>query len=73
MVEVGFILIILFFLKRFGIKIVMLMSMVVWMLCFGFFVYGDLLIIGFILLLLSMIVYGCVFDFFNIFGSVFVE
>lgn len=43
------------------------------MLCFGFFVYGDLLIIGFILLLLLMIVYGCVFDFFNIFGLVFVE
>ncbi|MCL7142923.1 xanthosine/proton symporter XapB, partial [Escherichia coli] len=40
---------------------------------FGFFAYGDPSTTGFILLLLSMIVYGCAFDFFNISGSVFVE
>lgn len=43
------------------------------MLCFGFFVFGDLFLFGFVLLLLLMIVYGCVFDFFNILGLVFVE
>ncbi len=59
--------------KRFGIKTVMLMSMVAWTLRFGFFAYGDPSPTGFILLLLSMIVYGCAFDFFNISGSVFVE
>ncbi|HAJ5482145.1 TPA: MFS transporter, partial [Escherichia coli] len=73
MAEVGFILTIPFFLKRFGIKTVMLMSMVAWTLRFGFFAYGDPSTTGFILLLLSMIVYGCAFDFFNISGSVFVE
>ncbi len=51
----------------------MLMSMVAWTLRFGFFAYGDPSTTGFILLLLSMIVYGCAFDFFNISGSVFVE
>ena len=49
------------------------MSMVAWTLRFGFFAYGDPSTTGFILLLLSMIVYGCAFDFFNISGSVFVE
>lgn len=73
MAEVGFILTIPFFLKRFGIKTVMLMSMVARTLRFGFFAYGDPSPTGFILLLLSMIVYGCAFDFFNISGSVFVE
>ena len=37
------------------------------------FRHGDPSPTGFILLLLSMIVYGCAFDFFNISGSVFVE
>ncbi|KAF0955285.1 nucleoside permease [Escherichia albertii] len=73
MAEVGFILTIPFFLKRFGIKTVMLMSMVAWTLRFGFFAFGDPSPGGFVLLLLSMIVYGCAFDFFNISGSVFVE
>ena len=73
MAEVGFILTIPFFLKRFGIKTVMLMSMVAWTLRFGFFAFGDPSAGGFVLLLLSMIVYGCAFDFFNISGSVFVE
>lgn len=73
MAEVGFILTIPFFLKRFGIKTVMLMSMLAWTLRFGFFAFGDPSPFGFVLLLLSMIVYGCAFDFFNISGSVFVE
>lgn len=73
MAEVGFILTIPFFLKRFGIKTVMLMSMLAWTLRFGFFSFGDPSPFGFVLLLMSMIVYGCAFDFFNISGSVFVE
>lgn len=71
--EMLFILIILFFLSCYGIKNVMFISIVVWMLCFGLFVYGDLMLFGIVLLVLLMIVYGCVFDFFNIFGLVFVE
>lgn len=71
--EVCFILAIPFFLKCFGIKNVMLMSMIAWMLRFGLFAYGDPSFIGTLFLILSMIVYGCAFDFFNISGSVFVE
>lgn len=73
MSEVFFILTIPYFLKRFGIKTVMMMSMLAWMLRFGLFAFGDPSGIGFALLMLSMIVYGCAFDFFNISGSVFVE
>ncbi|TLU68263.1 nucleoside permease [Enterobacter sp. MF024] len=73
MAEVGFILTIPFFLKRYGIKTVMLMSMLAWTLRFGFFAFGDPSPTGVVLLLMSMIVYGCAFDFFNISGSVFVE
>lgn len=73
MSEVFFILTIPYFLGRFGIKTVMLMSMVAWMLRFGLFAFGDPSATGFVLLMLSMIVYGCAFDFFNISGSVFVE
>lgn len=71
--EVFFILTIPYFLGRFGIKTVMLMSMVAWMLRFGLFAFGDPSATGFVLLMFSMIVYGCAFDFFNISGSVFVE
>lgn len=66
------ILLIPFFLSRFGIKKVMLMSMFAWALRFGFFAVGnpgD----GVWLLILSMIVYGIAFDFFNISGSLFVD
>lgn len=73
MAEIGFILTIPFFLRRYGIKTVMLMSMVAWMLRFGLFAFGDPSPFGCMLLLMSMIVYGCAFDFFNISGSVFVE
>lgn len=71
--EVFFILAIPFFLRKFGIKTVMLLSMVAWTLRFGLFAFGDPAGVGFILLLLSMIVYGAAFDFFNISGSMFVE
>ena len=73
MAEVAFILAIPFFLKRFGIKKVMLISMIAWTLRFGFFAYGDPSPWGFVLLMLSMIVYGCAFDFFNISGSIYIE
>ncbi|HPI55641.1 MAG TPA: MFS transporter, partial [Chitinophagaceae bacterium] len=71
--ETLFILAIPFFLKRFGIKKVMLISMIAWVLRFGFFAYGTPEGFGLILILLSNIVYGMAFDFFNISGSLFVE
>jgi len=70
--ETLFILAIPFFLKRFGIKQVMLFSMIAWVLRFGLFAYGnpgD----GLWMIILSCIVYGMAFDFFNISGSLFVE
>jgi NHS family xanthosine MFS transporter len=70
--ETLFILTIPFFLKRFGIKIVMVLSIAAWVLRFGFFAIGDP-DGGLIFLILSMIVYGMAFDFFNISGSLFVE
>lgn len=73
MSETVFILTIPFFLKRFGIKKVILMSMFAWVLRFGFFAIGNPEGIGFGFLILSMIIYGMAFDFFNISGSLFVE
>ena len=70
--ESVFILAIPFFLKRFGIKNVMLMSMFAWVLRFGLFGIGNPGT-GLPLLILSMIIYGMAFDFFNISGSLFVE
>lgn len=70
--EVLFILTIPFFLKRFGIKKVMIFSMIAWVLRFGLFGVGDPAD-GLFLLILSMIVYGMAFDFFNISGSLFIE
>lgn len=70
--ETLFILAIPFFLKRFGIKKVMLISMFAWFFRFGLFAYGnpgD----GLWMIILSCIVYGMAFDFFNISGSLFVE
>ncbi|MDD2474873.1 MAG: nucleoside permease [Dysgonamonadaceae bacterium] len=66
------ILLIPFFLKRFGIKKVMLISMFAWILRFGLLGMGDPGG-GVWMLVLSMIVYGVAFDFFNISGSLFVE
>ena len=73
MSETLFILTIPFFLKRFGIKTVMLFAMLAWVLRFGLFAYGDPTGFGTILIILSCIVYGMAFDFFNISGSLFVE
>ncbi len=70
--ETLFILTIPFFLKRFGIKKVMLFSMIAWVLRFGLFAYGDPAE-GLWMIILSCIVYGMAFDFFNISGSLFVE
>lgn len=70
--ETLFILAIPFFLKRFGIKAVMLISMLAWVLRFGFFAYGDPGG-GLWMIVLSCIVYGMAFDFFNISGSLFIE
>lgn len=72
MSEALFILAIPFFLKRFGIKTVMAMSMGAWVLRFGLFGIGNPGT-GFVFLILSMIVYGMAFDFFNVSGSLFVE
>lgn len=73
MAEVFFILTIPFFLSRFGIKRVMMISMAAWTLRFALFAFGDPSFGGMVLLLLSMLVYGCAFDFFNISGAIFVE
>ncbi len=68
------ILLIPFFLKRFGIKRVMLMAMTAWVLRFGFFGIGTTENpAGVSLLFLSCIVYGVAFDFFNVSGALFVE
>ncbi len=70
--ETLFILAIPFFLKRFGIKQVMLISMLAWVLRFGLFAYGNPTD-GLWMIIVSCIVYGMAFDFFNISGSLFVE
>ena len=70
--ETLFILTIPFFLSRFGIKKVMIISIFAWV--FRFFLFGvGNPGSGLILLILSMIIYGMAFDFFNISGSLFVE
>lgn len=62
-----------FCLKRFGIKGVMLMAMFAWVLRFGFFGIGDTSSSGVIFLILSCIVYGVAFDFFNVSGGLYVD
>jgi nucleoside transporter len=71
--ETLFILAIPFFLKRFGIKGVMTMSFAAWVLRFGLFGIGNPGVPGIFALILSMVVYGMAFDFFNISGSMFVD
>lgn len=70
--ETLFILTIPFFLSKFGIKKVMLISILAWVFRFGLFAIGDPGN-GLYLLVLSMVIYGMAFDFFNISGSLFVE
>jgi nucleoside transporter len=67
------ILLIPFFLKRFGIKIVMLMSLFAWVFRFGFFGIGNPAMPGVIFFVLSCIVYGVAFDFFNVSGGIYVD
>lgn len=66
------ILLIPFFMKRYGIKNVMLIAMFAWVLRFGLFGLGNPGS-GVWMFVLSMIVYGVAFDFFNISGSLFVD
>lgn len=66
------ILLIPFFLRRYGIKVVMLIAMLAWVFRFGFFGLGNPGG-GVWLFILSMIVYGVAFDFFNVSGSLYVD
>jgi len=70
--ETIFILAIPFFLRKFGIKKVMLISMFAWVLRFGLLALGNPAE-GLWMIIVSCIVYGMAFDFFNISGSLFVE
>jgi nucleoside transporter len=67
------ILLIPFFMKRYGIKKVMLIAMFAWVFRFGFFGLGTPSMPGVILFILSCVVYGVAFDFFNISGSLYVN
>ncbi|MDO4191021.1 MAG: MFS transporter [Bacteroidales bacterium] len=67
------ILLIPFFLKRFGIKIVMMIAMGAWVLRFGFFGLGSPDFPGVLFFIFSCIVYGVAFDFFNVSGGLFVD
>lgn len=67
------ILLIPFFLKKFGIKKVMIIAFMAWALRFFFLGAGNPTGFGLVLLILSMIVYGVAFDFFNISGSLYVD
>ena len=67
------ILLIPFFLRKFGIKKVMLISFMAWFLRFAFLGAGSPTGFGLVLFVLSMVVYGVAFDFFNISGSLFVD
>jgi len=71
--ETLFILAIPFFMRKFGIKKVMLFSMIAWVLRFGLFGLAGDSVFGFGLIVLSCIIYGMAFDFFNISGALFVE
>lgn len=71
--ETLFILAIPFFMKKFGIKNVMLFSMIAWVLRFALFGLAGNTVFGFALIIASCIVYGMAFDFFNISGALFVE
>ena len=71
--ETWCILLIPFFMKRFGIKNVMLIAMFAWVFRFGLFGLGSPDMPGVILFILSCVVYGVAFDFFNISGSLYVN
>lgn len=73
MSETLFILAIPFFMRKFGIKNVMLFSMLAWVLRFGLFGIAENSTPGFMLIIASCVIYGMAFDFFNISGALFVE
>lgn len=62
-----------FCLRKFGIKGVMLMAMFAWVFRFGFFAIGNTNTSGITFLILSCIVYGVAFDFFNVSGGLYVD
>jgi NHS family xanthosine MFS transporter len=70
--ETIFILTIPFFLRRFGMKKVMLFALIAWVLRYGFFGLGETAV-GSIFIVLSCVVYGMAFDFFLISGSMYIE
>jgi NHS family xanthosine MFS transporter len=70
--ETLFILAIPFFMRRFGIKQVMLISMFAWVLRFGLLAYGNPGP-GLWMIVTSCIIYGMAFDFFNVSGSLYIE
>lgn len=67
------ILLIPFFLRRFGIKGVMLIAMFAWVFRFGLFGIGSPTMPGVLLFILSCIIYGVAFDFFNVTGGIFID
>ncbi len=67
------ILLIPFCMRKWGIKNVMLIAMFAWVFRFAFFGLGNPAMPGVLLFILSCIVYGFAFDFFNISGSLYVE
>lgn len=67
------ILLIPFFMKRYGIKSVMIIALFAWVLRFGFFGIGNPTMPGVLFFILSCIVYGVAFDFFNVSGGIFVD
>ena len=71
--EVLCILLIPHFLNKYGIKRVMLLAMMAWVLRFLFFAVGNPGVPGVFFFVFSMLVYGVAFDFFNISGSLFVN
>ncbi|MGI9273097.1 MAG: nucleoside permease [Woeseiaceae bacterium] len=70
--ETLFILAIPFFMRRYDIKTILLISMLAWVLRFGLFAYGDPAG-GLWMIILSCVIYGIAFDFFHISGSLYVE
>lgn len=70
--EALFILAIPFFMKKYGIKNVLLLSLTAWFLRFTFLGFGNPAE-KMIVWVLSMIIYGMAFDFFHLAASLFVE
>lgn len=71
--EIVFVLFIPFFFKNYGIKPIMLISMMAWVFRFGLFAVSYPEGVGLMFLILSMIAYGMAFDFFGVSGSLYIE